>query len=283
MGQVYGKRVIIVIEQTVERGGVWMSVFMGRFFGQKGIVTGGASGIGLAIVERLLSEGASVVVADLNEESMQQIANHYKGAVLTVRTDVTQEAEVEALVAKAVEHYGQLDFAFNVAGAAKSGVITDLAESDWDFTVDLCLKGVFLCVKHQARYMKEHGGGAIVNIASLNAHVPMYGGAAYSSAKAGVEMLTKNAALELARHNIRVNAVLPGLVDTPLTTGLTAAQPILDAFKERIPMERAAEAREIAGPAVYLASHDAGYITGASLLVDGGWATSGYPDLSKFI
>lgn len=227
-----------------------MSVFMGRFFGQKGIVTGGASGIGLAIVERLLSEGASVVVADLNEASMQKITDHYKGAVLTVKTDVTKETDVEALVGKAVAHYGQLDFAFNVAGAAKAGVMTDLTESDWDFTVDLCLKGVFLCVKHQARYMKDHGGGAIVNIASLNAHVPMYGGGAYSSAKAGVEMLTKNAALELARHNIRVNAILPGLVDTPLTSSMTGAQPVLDAFKERIPMERAAEAREIAGPAV---------------------------------
>lgn len=260
-----------------------MSIFMGRFYGQRGIVTGGASGIGLAIVERLMAEGAGVVVADIDEDSMRKLEEHYNGGVLAVKTDVTNEADVEAMVARAVEKFGRLDFAFNVAGASKPATITDMTEGEWDFTVDLCMKGVFLSMKHEARYMKEHGGGAIVNIASLNAHVPMFAGSAYSAAKAGVEMLTKNGALELAQYGIRVNAVLPGLVLTPLTSGLTQLEPVLDAYKERIPMKRAAEPSEIAGPAVYLASHDAGYVNGASLLVDGAWSTSGYPDLSKFL
>lgn len=256
---------------------------MGRFSGQRGVVTGGASGIGLAIVERLLAEGASVAIADVDEAGMQALSERYNGGVFTAQTDVTQESQVEQFVQQATEHYGRLDFAFNVAGASKPGTILDGTEADWDFTVDLCLKGVYLAMKHEARYMKENGGGAIVNIASLNAHVPMYGGSAYSSAKAGVEMLTKNGALELARYQIRVNAVLPGLVLTPLTEQLTEVKPILDSFMERIPMQRAAQPSEIAGPAVYLASRDASYINGASLLVDGAWATSGYPDLSQFI
>ncbi|MEK4699477.1 SDR family oxidoreductase [Solibacillus sp. FSL R7-0668] len=130
--------------------------------------------------------------------------------------------------------------------------------------------------------MKTHGGGAIVNVASLNAQVPMFAGTAYSSAKAGVEMLTKNAALELAQYNIPVNAILTGLVLTPLTAGLTGVDAIHEAYMERIPMKRAADPKEMAGPTLFLVSEDASYVNGASLIVDGAWQTSGYPDLSKF-
>lgn len=144
-------------------------------------------------------------------------------------------------------------------------------------------KRVFLGVKHQALYMKDNGGGAIVNVASLNAHVPMFYGAAYSSAKAGVEMLTKNAALELTQHGIRVNAILPGLVATPLTKDLTDQETIYEAYMERIPMGRPADPDEMAGPALFLVSDDASYENGTSLVVDGAWEVSGYPDLSKFM
>lgn len=253
-----------------------------RFENKVAIVTGGASGIGLAIVESLLEAGAKVAIADLNEAAMQELEAAHADKVVAVKTNVTIEQDVEQLVQKTIKAFGQLNFAFNVAGASKAGVITDLAESDWDFTVDLCLKGVFLSLKHQAKYMKEHGGGAIVNVASLNAQVPMYSGSAYTSAKAGVEMLTKNAALELARHNIRVNAILPGLVLTPLTAQLTNIEAIHEAYMERIPMKRAADPKEMAGPALFLVSDEASYVNGASLIVDGAWQTSGYPDLSKF-
>lgn len=253
-----------------------------RFENKVAIVTGGASGIGYAITESLLNEGAKVVVADLNEQKMQEIEAAHGENVLAIKTNVTVEQEVENLVNKTIETFGQLDYSFNVAGASKAAPITDLSENDWDFTVDLCLKGVFLCVKHQAKHMKAHGGGAIVNVASLNAQVPMFAGAAYSSAKAGVEMLTKNAALELAQYNIRVNAILPGLVLTPLTAGLTEIDAIHEAYMERIPMKRAADPEEMAGPALFLVSEDASYVNGSSLIVDGAWQTSGYPDLSKF-
>lgn len=256
---------------------------MANLSGKTALVTGGASGIGYAIVQQLLKEGVNVAVADLNEEKLKEMEAANEGKVIGHVTNVTKEADIEALVKKTVETFGGLDYAFNVAGASKAGAIVDQSEEDWDFTVDLCLKGVFLSVKHEARYMKDHGGGAIVNIASLNAHVPMFYGAAYSSAKAGVEMLTKNASLELAQHNIRVNAILPGLVSTPLTKGLTDVEAINDAYMERIPMRRAGEADEMAGPALFLVSDDASYVNGASLVVDGAWAVSGYPDLSKFM
>ncbi|ANU26297.1 SDR family NAD(P)-dependent oxidoreductase [Planococcus versutus] len=256
---------------------------MTNFQGKVAIVTGGASGIGSAITHRLLEAGVKVAVADLNEAKLKEMEDANAGNLIGVVANVTKEADIEALVKKTVEAFGSLDFAFNVAGASKAGAITEQSEEDWDFTVDLCLKSVFLSVKHEAKYMKEHGGGAIVNIASLNAHVPMFYGAAYSSAKAGVEMLTKNAALELAQHQIRVNAILPGLISTPLTSDLTKVEAINDAYMDRIPMRRAGEADEMAGPALFLVSEDASYVNGASLLVDGAWAVSGYPDLSKFM
>ena len=187
-----------------------------------------------------------------------------------------------ALVDAAVERFGGLDCAFNVAGGARAAYLLDMAEADWDFTVDLCLKGVFLAMKHQARQMIRQGGGSIVNVASLNAHVPMHGGSAYAAAKAGVEMLTKNGALEFAPDGIRVNAILPGLVQTPLTRRHFDNPDAYAAFVERIPLGRAAQPEEISGPALFLASDDASYVSGASLLVDGAWAVSGYPDMRPF-
>jgi NAD(P)-dependent dehydrogenase (short-subunit alcohol dehydrogenase family) len=248
----------------------------GRFDGKSAVVTGGASGIGLAIVSRLLAEGARVTVGDLRDPDPGL-------DVLSVTTDVTKEADIERLVSSAAERFGGIDLAFNVAGGARPGYIVDLAEEDWDFTVDLCLKGVFLGMKHQARQMIRQGrGGAIVNIASLNAHVPMHAGSAYVSAKAGVELLSRNGALEFAEHGIRVNAILPGLVQTPLTRRHFDNPNALAAFVDRIPMGRPAQPEEIAAPALYLASSDASYVSGSSLLVDGAWAVSGYPDMRPF-
>ena len=253
-----------------------------RFSDKVAVVTGAASGIGLAIVRQLLGEGASVVGGDLNGDVLRDLAAELGDRFAPLPGNVTVEAEAEALVACAVDRFGNLDLAFNVAGGNRAGYIVDQSEADWDFVIDLCLKGVFLGMKHQARQMMRHGGGAIVNIASLNAHVPMYAGAAYSTAKAGVEMLTKNGALEWADRGIRVDAVLPGLVETPLTRPHFQDPARLAAFNARIPMGRPAQPAEIAGPALFLASPDASYVSGASLLVDGAWAVSGYPDMRAF-
>jgi NAD(P)-dependent dehydrogenase (short-subunit alcohol dehydrogenase family) len=247
-----------------------------RFAGKVAVVTGAASGIGLAIARRLLAEGAEVAGSDLRP--VDDLGEGFIG----IEGDVTQEASAEALVATAVDRFGAVHAAFNVAGGARAGFIVDLAEADWDFTVDLCLKGVFLGMKHQARQMMRQGNGAIVNIASLNAHVPMHAGSAYVAAKAGVEMLSRNGALEFAEFGIRVNAILPGLVQTPLTRRHFDNPAALAAFEQRIPMGRPAQPEEIAAPALYLASDDATYVNGASLLVDGAWAVSGYPDMRPF-
>ena len=159
-----------------------------------------------------------------------------------------------------------------------------MTEEDWDFTVDLCLKGVFLALKHEARQMiAQGGGGAIVNIASLNSRVPMFFGAAYSAAKAGVVMLGQTGALELAEHGIRVSTVSPGLTETPLVRADDSLPEVNAAFMDRIPLQAAGHPEDIAATALFLASDDAAYVTGVNVFVDGGWEQSGYPDLRPFI
>lgn len=253
-----------------------------RFEGKSAVVTGGASGIGLAIVRRLTREGGRAVVADVNRAALDAVVAELGDLVAPVVADVRVEAQVAAMTQAAIDRFGGLDLAFNCAGLGIFGEITELAEDDWNTVIDICLKGAFLCVKHEARAMTGRGGGAIVNIASLNSHVPMVGGTAYACAKAGVEMLSRNAALELAPRRIRVNTVSPGLTDTPLTAGIRSEAAYEQAFMQRIPMARWGTPDEMAAAALFLASDDAGYISGSNLFVDGGWETTGYPDLRPF-
>lgn len=250
-----------------------------RFKDKIAVITGGASGIGLAIAQRFVQEGGKVVANDINPERVSALAAELGVDGLAMVGDVTREDDVAALFSAAISRFGAVHASFHVAGANRHAYISRMPEEDWDFTVNLCLKGVMFAMKHAAQAMLKQGHGAMVNVASLNAHVPMHAGAAYSTAKAGVEMLTKNGALELTPSGIRVNAILPGLVQTPLTKRLFDSPEIHAAFMERIPQGRAAQPDEIAAPALFLASEDASYISGASLLVDGAWAVSGYPDM----
>jgi NAD(P)-dependent dehydrogenase (short-subunit alcohol dehydrogenase family) len=244
------------------------------------VVTGGASGIGEAIVRRIVAAGGSVAAGDVNEQRLRALADELGDRCAAIPGDVTIEKDLEALVAGAVDRFGAVHVAFNVAGAAKGNAIVDLTEEEWDFTVDLCAKGVVFAIKYEARQMLAQGtGGAIVNIASLNSTVPMYGGAPYCAAKAAAAMITQVAALELGDRGIRVNTISPGLTDTPLTSPLNAVPGLRDAYMERIPMGRAANPDDIAAAAVYLAGDDAAYITGVNLFVDGGWAQTTYPDM----
>jgi meso-butanediol dehydrogenase/(S,S)-butanediol dehydrogenase/diacetyl reductase len=193
-----------------------------RFAQQTAVVTGAASGIGRAIARRFVAEGGRVAAGDIDAAGLESLQSELGDSVATVRGDVTSEADVEALVATCVDRFGAVHVGFNVAGASRPALIVDLTEDDWDFTVDLCLKGVFFGIKHQARRMIAAGsGGSIVNIASLNSRVPMFFGSAYAAAKAGVVSLGQSASLELGEHGIRVATVSPGLTDTPLVAGLT--------------------------------------------------------------
>jgi NAD(P)-dependent dehydrogenase (short-subunit alcohol dehydrogenase family) len=254
-------------------------VIQNRFAGQMAVITGGASGIGLAIARRFVAEGGQVVANDIDPERVAALQAELGPTGIAMVGDVTREADVAALFTVALARHGAVDASFHVAGANRGGYIARMEEADWDFTVDLCLKGVMFAMKHAAQAMLKAGRGTMVNIASLNAHVPMHAGSAYAAAKAGVDMLTKNGALELTPSGIRVNAILPGLVQTPLTRRLFDNPDIHAAFMARIPQGRAAQPEEIAAPALFLASADASYVSGASLLVDGAWAVSGYPDM----
>ncbi|MGE4429685.1 MAG: SDR family NAD(P)-dependent oxidoreductase [Sphingobium sp.] len=254
---------------------------MERFREKVAIVTGAASGIGEAVVRQLVLEGAQVVAADINEAGLTALASDLGGACLPILTDVSRERDVEAMVDAARRHFGGLDLAFNVAGSARMSALIEQSEADFRFALDLCTVGTFFCIKHQAKGMIAHGRkGAIVNISSLNGKVPSWGLAAYSAAKAGVDMLTASGSLELAEYGIRVNAVAPGMTATPATAYMT--DEIRNAYLERIPLNRPGSARDQAMASLFLASDDAGYITGVCLNVDGGWQHAAYPDMRRW-
>ena len=249
----------------------------GRLAGRVAVVTGGASGIGRAIAEAYLAEGASVVLGDRNAELLEATASALGERCATSVGDVTVEADVERLVATAVDTHGRLDIGVNCAGFATLAPVVDHDVAAWREVVDVCLTGVFLSVKHEARAMRANGGGAIVNIASINARQPGEGMSAYCSSKAAVEMLTRVAAMELAPAGIRVTGIGPGLVDTPLTAYQRDAPAFRQAYLDNTPLGRVGTTADIAAAALFLASDDASWVTGETLFVDGGALTRAYP------
>ena len=254
----------------------------GRSSTRVAVITGAASGIGLEIAERYLAQGVRLVLADLNAELLEQRGKELGENVVTLAVDVRIEAQVEAMAALAMERFGRLDVAVNSAGLGTYAPITDQTEEQWDTVLDVCLKGVFLSMKHEARQMKASGeGGVIINVASLNAFQPGEGMSAYCAAKAGVEMITRVAAMELGPAGIRVCGIAPGLIDTPMTAPLTGLPAVRDAFLENTPLGRAGTPADIAGAALFLASDDASWVSGTTLSVDGASITKRYPELMK--
>ncbi|HEU4703301.1 MAG TPA: SDR family oxidoreductase, partial [Conexibacter sp.] len=244
--------------------------------------TGGASGIGAAAVRRLHAEGAAVVAGDVDETGLTRLAGELGERVAGVRCDVTEERDVERLVAAAVERFGRVDLGFNVAGGGRGGAIVELDAADWRHTVDLSLTGAFHGVKHQARQMiAQASGGAIVNVSSICAQLPNYGGAGYCSAKAGLEMLTHVAALELGAHGIRVNAIAPGRTATAATAEADAQPAMRDAWIEQTPLARIGEADEMASVMLFLAGDDAAFVSGASVVVDGAFSTTHFESVFR--
>ncbi|MEU8135775.1 SDR family NAD(P)-dependent oxidoreductase [Streptodolium elevatio] len=252
----------------------------GRIDGKVALVTGAGAGIGQAVARRFAAEGALVVAGDIDKAALKVLADELGDRVAVARCDVTVEADVEALVALAVERFGGLDVAVANAGGGGSAELVDHDYAAFQRIVNLCLNGVFLTVKHAGAAMKAAGrGGSIVNMASLNAVQAGRGMAAYCSAKAGVVALTEVAALELGRHGVRVNAVAPGLVRTQATGGIWHIPGVVDEYVENAPLGRFAEPAEVANVVLFLASDEAGFVSGSVYGVDGGARTGRYPDL----
>jgi len=247
----------------------------GSFAGKVAVVTGAASGIGRAAALAFAREGANVVVADVSEQGNQETARMIEalGArALAVRCDVTRPEDVKAALDKGIEAFGRLDFAFNNAGVEQPVTpAADLAEEEWDRIVDINLRGVFLCMKYEIPFMLKQGGGAIVNTSSGAGVKGIAGQAAYCAAKFGMIGLTRAAALDYAKSNIRVNAVCPGFVDTPMMQRFTGGTPQgrqLVANGE--PVGRPAAPEEIAAAVVWLCSDAAGFVIGHAMVIDGG-------------
>ncbi len=248
-----------------------------RLVGKVAVITGGASGIGWAVAQRYIEHGARVVIGDRNEDLLAQRADALGDSGTTCSGDVTTEADVARLIDTAVSTYGRLDVGVNCAGLGTFSPIHLQTEEQWDQVMDINLKGVFFAVKHESRAMLAAGnGGSIINIASINARQPAQGMSAYCASKAGVEMITKCAAMELGAHGIRVNAIAPGLIDTPLTASFFATT-LHDEFVENAPMGRAGKPSDIASAALFLASDDAEWVTADTMIVDGGALTMRYP------
>jgi NAD(P)-dependent dehydrogenase (short-subunit alcohol dehydrogenase family) len=241
------------------------------------LVTGAGRGIGKTIALRFASEGAAVVVADVNGEWAAATAAEIRatgGKAHSIRLDVTQPVEVEAAVKEATGAFGRLDVLVNNAGVGLTKLMIDTSLEEWDLVLRVNLTGVFLCSRAAARVMIAQGGGRIINLASLSGQRGGTGRAAYGASKGGVTALTKVLAVELARHGINVNEIAPGPVNTEMTA-VTHDEATRQAYHALIPMRRYAERDEIAAAAVFLASAESSFINGHTLNVDGGFQSSG--------
>jgi len=250
---------------------------MGRLDGKVTAITGGASGIGAGTVRRFVEEGARVLIADLDEEKGTALASELGDAVGFLRTDVSKEQDVADMITDAVDRFGRLDCLFNNAGFGGAlGPIESTSVDDYDLTMDVLLKSVFLGLKHVAPVMKAQGSGSIINTASVAGLRPGYAPHLYSVAKSAVIHLTKSVALELGENNIRVNAICPGFIATPLAAGRPDAdesqiQQLRESGASSQVLGRVGEPRDIANMALWLASDESEWVTGREHVVDGGF------------
>lgn len=238
--------------------------------GRTAVITGGAQGIGFAIAERFVAEGARVVLGDLNPEATEAAVSSLGGAAVAraVTCDVTDAGQVQALVGSAVDTFGSLDIMVNNAGITRDATMRKMTEEQFDQVISVHLKGSWNGTRLAANIMREAKSGAIVNISSISGKVGLIGQTNYSAAKAGIVGLTKAAAKEVAHLGVRVNAIQPGLIRSAMTEAMP--QRIWDQKLAEIPMARAGEPSEVASVALFLASDLSSYMTGTVLEVTGG-------------
>jgi NAD(P)-dependent dehydrogenase (short-subunit alcohol dehydrogenase family) len=250
----------------------------GQLNGKVALITGGASGIGRATALTFAREGAKLIIADMNEDGGQQTVHmiaEQGGEATFVQVDVSRATEVEAMISKTVQTYGRLDCAHNNAGIGSRPrvLLHELSEESWERVISINLKGVWLCMKYEIIQMCTQGGGAIVNTASIMGLVGSWSrSGVYNASKHGVVGLTKTAALEYAKSGIRVNAVCPGYIRTPLIEEALTSNPEMEAqIVARHPVGRMGRPEEIAEAVMWLCSDAASFVTGHTMTVDGGY------------
>jgi NAD(P)-dependent dehydrogenase (short-subunit alcohol dehydrogenase family) len=258
--------------------------------GFSALVTGGGSGIGLGAARRLAQDGAHVTICGRTEERLRDATAQLKRVAppgVEVRyavADVTDEDGVARAVTVATEATGGLDVLFACAGGSLHGGPIAASDADaWRATVDLNLVGTFLCIKHAAPAMMRAGGGSIIGMSSIAGHTTHRLMSAYCASKAGIEMLVRCAADELGEHNIRVNAVQPGIVDTELMSFITAGGPVLDSYHENMPVPRVGTVDDVAAVVAFLAGPESTWITGQMIGIDGGHQLRRGPDYRSLL
>jgi len=245
---------------------------MKRLEQRTAIVTGAAQGIGRAIARGFAREGASVVIADVNQESARTVKNEIEaggGKALAIRTDVSDESSVQAMAKESLAEFGRVDILVNNAGIFPTSSVEEMSEEDWDRVIGTNLVGAFLCAKAVVPKFLEQGSGRIISLTSGRAFQGAKNGAHYAASKAGIISFSKSLALELAPHGSTVNVICPGITDTAQPRGHQTEEEMY-AQGQRIPLGRIGQPEDLVGPAVFLASGAAAFVTGQTILVNGG-------------